>query len=126
MTHMVRCGLARDVIPDLPDDVSGFIAGLSAPPAPFVPPEHHGTPGFAVALVNWGSVEEHGELVAQLREMSPLFELVTPIPHVALQQMFDESAPWGIHGYEKAIYFEALTDSVIDILIERVLTKRCR
>ncbi|MEO7943448.1 MAG: FAD-binding oxidoreductase [Marmoricola sp.] len=114
---------ARDLIPRLPDELTGFIAGLSAPPAPFVPPEYHGTPGFAVALVNWGSPEEHAELVAPLREMSPLFELVTPIPHVALQQMFDESAPWGILGYEKAIYFETLTDSVIDILAERLPQK---
>jgi hypothetical protein len=114
---------ARDLIPGLPDELSGFIAGLSAPPAPFVPPEHHGTPGFAVALVNWGSAQEHAELVAPFREMSPLFELVTPIPHVALQQMFDESAPWGILGYEKAIYLESLSDSAIDILIERVPQK---
>ena len=115
--------LARDLIPGLPEEISGFVAGLSAPPAPFVPPEHHGTPGFAVALVNWGSTEEHAEAVAPFREMSPLFELVTPIPHVALQQMFDESAPWGILGYEKAIYFENLTDEVIDILVERVPQK---
>jgi hypothetical protein len=115
--------LARDLIPDLPDELSGFIAGLSAPPAPFIPPEHHGTPGFAIALVNWGSAEEHARTVAPFREMSPLFELVTPIPHVALQQMFDESAPWGILGYEKAIYFETLTDSVIDVLIERLPQK---
>jgi FAD/FMN-containing dehydrogenase len=115
--------LARDVIPKLPDELTGFIAGLSAPPEPFVPPEHQGTPGFAIALVNWGSPEEHAKLVAPFREMSPLFELVTPIPHVALQQMFDESAPWGILGYEKAIYFENLTDSIIDILIERLPQK---
>jgi len=116
--------LARDLIPNLPDEVSGFIAGLSAPPAPFVPPEHHGTPGFAVALVNWGSPEEHARLVAPLREMEPLFEMVTPIPHVALQQMFDDSAPWGVLGYEKAIYLESLTDNVIDILIERLPQKQ--
>ncbi len=115
--------LARDLIPDLPDELGGFIAGLSAPPAPFVPAEHQGMPGFAVAIVNWGSPEEHAEVVAPLREMKPLFELVTPIPHVALQQMFDEGAPWGILGYEKAIYLETLTDSVVDILIERLPLK---
>lgn len=114
---------ARDLIPTLPDEVSGFIAGLSAPPAPFVPPEHHGTPGFAVALVNWGSSEEHAKLVAPFQAMSPLFELVTPIPHVGLQQMFDDSSPWGVLGYEKALYFETLTDSVIDVLIERLPQK---
>ncbi len=115
--------LSRDLIQQLPDEVSGFIAGLSAPPAPFVPAEYHGTAGFAVALVNWGSPEEHADLVAPLRKLAPLFELVTPIPHVALQQMFDQSAPWGVLAYEKAIYLETLTDSVIDVLIERLPRK---
>jgi hypothetical protein len=30
------------------------VAGLSAPPAPFVPTEHHGIPGFAVVIVELG------------------------------------------------------------------------
>jgi FAD/FMN-containing dehydrogenase len=33
--------LAREVIPDLPPDVSFEVVGLYAPPAPFVPQEHH-------------------------------------------------------------------------------------
>jgi len=115
--------LARDLIPALPDEAGGFVAGLGAPPAPFVPTEHHGIPGFAVAVVNWDTAEEHAKLIAPLQDLKPLFELVTPIPHVALQQMFDESAPWGILGYEKAIYLDSLTDDVIDIMIERLPAK---
>jgi FAD/FMN-containing dehydrogenase len=114
---------ARDLIPALPDDMGGFVAGLCAPPAPFVPVEHQGTPGFAVLIVNWALPEDHARVVAPLRDLNPLFELVTPIPHVALQQMFDESAPWGILGYEKAIYLDTLTDDVIDIMIERLPAK---
>ena len=41
--------------------------------------------------------------------MTPLFELVTPIPFVALQQMFNASAPWGMLGYEKALYLDELS-----------------
>jgi FAD/FMN-containing dehydrogenase len=114
---------ARDLIPDLPGDMGGFVAGLNAPPAPFVPAQHHGIPGFAVAVVNWDSAEEHARVIAPLRDLNPLFELVTPIPHVALQQMFDDSAPWGILAYEKAIYLDALTDDVIDIMIEQLPAK---
>jgi FAD/FMN-containing dehydrogenase len=115
--------LARDLIPALPDDMGAFVAALSAPPAPFVPAEHQGIPGFAVLIVSWTSPEEHARVVAPLRDLKPLFELVTPIPHVALQQMFDEGTPWGIMAYEKAIYLDSLTDDVIDIMIERLPAK---
>ena len=43
------------------------------------------------------------------RAVTPLFELVTPIPYVALQQMFNESAVWGSLGYEKALYLDELS-----------------
>lgn len=111
---------ARDFIPAMPDEFGGFVAGLNAPPAPFVPEQFQGVPGFAVLIVNWASAEEHAALIAPLRELAPQFELVTPIPYVGLQQMFDESAPWGILGYEKALYLEDLSDAVIDVMIEQL------
>ena len=47
-------------------------------------------------IVGFSSAEAHAELVAPIRaKLPPLFELVTPIPFAALQQMFDESSPWG-------------------------------
>lgn len=73
---------ARDLIPDLPDEISGFIAGLSAPPA---------TVRAARAPRNTRFRDRPGEL----RLPEEHAELVTPIPHVALQQLFDESAPGG-------------------------------
>ena len=68
---------------------------LSAPPEPFVPEEHRGVPGIAVLVAGWGSAEEHAAAVAPLRARNPLFELVTPIPHVALQQALDNAEPVG-------------------------------
>jgi FAD/FMN-containing dehydrogenase len=111
---------ARDFIPAMGEDLGGFIAGLNAPPAPFVPAEYQGQVGFAVLIVNWASAEDHAAAIAPLRELSPRFELVTPIPYTGLQQMFDESAPWGIHGYERALYLDDLSDAVIDVIIEQL------
>ena len=45
---------ARDQVPQLPDDVAAFLAGLNAPPAPFVPEQYQGAPGYAVLLVGLG------------------------------------------------------------------------
>ncbi len=105
---------ANTYIPDMPEEYGSMIAGLSAPPAPFVPPEHIGTPGYAIVVVNWGNAQDHAAVVAPLHDLRPLFEFVSPIPHVALQQMLDEAAPWGAYAYEKALYLDELADPVIE------------
>ena len=96
--------VSRDVVTALPDGRAALlIAGLSAPPAPFVPEEHHFAPGSRLLLVGFGSAEEHARRVAPMRAaLPPLFELVTPIPYTGLQQMFDEADRWGSYAYEKA------------------------
>jgi hypothetical protein len=110
---------AREFVRDLPDECGVFLAGLSAPPAPFVPEELHFTPAFALAVVGFGGAEAHAELIAPVTAaLTPIVELVTPMPYVALQQMFDEAAPWGLHAYEKAVYLEELTDGVIDAILQ--------
>jgi FAD/FMN-containing dehydrogenase len=110
---------SRDFVTRLPDGVGALIAGLSAPPAPFVPEAVRLTPGFALAVASWGSPEEHAALVAPVRDaLPPLFELVTPIPYGALQKMFDEGNAWGMHAYEKALYLDDLSDEVIDLFAD--------
>ena len=79
--------------------MGAFLAGISAPPAPFVPEPYHHAPGYALLIVGFGSAEDHARVVAPVREtVPPAFELVTPMPYTGLQQMFDASCPWGIHG----------------------------
>jgi FAD/FMN-containing dehydrogenase len=115
---------SREFIKTLPEDVATFIAGLSAPPAPFVPEQHRFAPGFALVIVSFGSPEQHQQLVRPVSEtLPPLFNLITPIPYLQLQQMFDEGNPWGILGYEKSLYLDDLTDDAIEVLAERLPQK---
>jgi FAD/FMN-containing dehydrogenase len=118
--------LARDVVPNLPADAGAQIAiGLNAPPAPFVPPQYHFTPGYLLLVVGFSSAAEHAQIIAPIRaELPPLFELVTPIPYVALQRTLDETAPWGLLGYQEAIYLDELTDDVISVMVDRIPAKR--
>jgi len=110
---------AREFVRGLPDECGVFLAGLSAPPAPFVPEQLHFSPAFALAVVGLTDDAAHAKLIAPIKEaLTPIVELVTPIPYVALQQMFDESAPWGMYAYEKAVYLDELTDGVIDAIVE--------
>jgi hypothetical protein len=111
---------AREYVKDLPDDCGVFLAGLSAPPEPFVPEEHHLAPVYAFLIVGFGDAESHAGLVAPVREaIAPLVELVSPIPYTALQQMFNASAPWGILAYEKAVYLDELSDAAIEVILEQ-------
>ena len=115
---------ARDYLFQLPQSMGAVVAALSAPPEPFVPEEHHGAPGIAVIVASWGSAEEHAAAIAPLREQGPLFELVTPLPYVALQQMLDNAEPWGIHAYAKSLNFDDLADEAIAILLDRLPRRR--
>lgn len=110
---------SRDFVKTVPPEMGTFIAGLSAPPAPFVPEQYHFAPGYALLIVGFGSAEEHARVVAPIRAaVPPLFELVTPMPYTALQQMFNEGVPWGILAYEKALYLDELSDDVIAVFTD--------
>ncbi|MGH3842329.1 MAG: FAD-binding oxidoreductase [Pseudonocardiaceae bacterium] len=117
--------LGRDVAAALPRDAGLLLAaGLTAPPAPFVPERHRGKPGFAMLLAGFGSAQDHARLIAPIREaLPPLFEFVTPLPYVELQKVLDESAPWGIHAYEKSLNLQELSDEAIGVITEHIPRK---
>jgi FAD/FMN-containing dehydrogenase len=116
---------ARDFVPGLPDACGVFLAGLNAPPEPFVPEEHQLAPVFAMAVIGFEDDQSHARLIEPIRSaVPPLFELVTPIPYTMLQQMFDASAPWGLFAYEKAVYLDELSDAAIDVIVEHQAKKQ--
>ena len=115
----------RDLVDGVGRTVSPGIACVHAPPAPFVPAEHHFAPVVALILIGFGAAEEHAAAVATARSaLQPLFEVVTPIPYVALQQMLDEGVPWGTRAYTKGLYLDEVSDSTIDLLAERLPGRR--
>ncbi|GAA5126195.1 BBE domain-containing protein [Pseudonocardia adelaidensis] len=115
----------REAASLLPSDLGIFVAGaLSAPPAPFVPPEHQGRIGHALLVAGFGSAEEHAGALAPVRDLCPpTFEFLTPMPYPALQQLFDAELHSGIRMYDKALYLVELTDDAITVLTERATGK---
>ena len=111
----------RDIISDLPRDVNVVVACLNAPPAPFVPEEHHLTPGYALLVTGFGSAEEHAAVAAALRaRLAPLFEFVTPMPYVDLQQLLDEANAAGQFYYDKGTDLADLSDDVIAVVTDHM------
>jgi FAD/FMN-containing dehydrogenase len=115
----------RDIGPSLPPDVNIIFGGLNAPPAPFVPAEHVGKPGYVFILCGFGSEDEHADVLRRMREaVPPLFEFVSPAPFMMLQTMIDEANAWGQYDYDKGGSLAELTDEVIDVITDRFPLKQ--
>jgi FAD/FMN-containing dehydrogenase len=109
----------REWTPTMPDELSTMVAFLTAPPEPFVPKELVGTPMIALALCYAGSADEGEHVVKPLRSFAPpAIDLVGPIPYLALQGMFDATAPKGIHAYWKTEFVNDLGDDVVHVLVD--------
>jgi FAD/FMN-containing dehydrogenase len=107
--------LARELGASLPDEINVVIAGLNAPPAPFVPPEHQLEPGYGIIVVGFGAPEEHADVVKQIRDgLAPLWDFVTPMPYLELNQMLDEDNRWGQYAYDKGGQIAEISDEVIE------------
>jgi FAD/FMN-containing dehydrogenase len=116
--------LARDITAALPADINAVLAAVNAPAAPFVPAQHHLVPGYALLVTGFGPEREHAELVTQIRDrVPPLFDLVTTMPYVQLQQVLDAANAWGSYAYDKSTYIEELSDEVIETVTEHVPRK---
>ncbi|MDR8414795.1 FAD-binding oxidoreductase [Nonomuraea sp. 3-1Str] len=98
--------------------------GLTAPPAPFVPPPHRSRPGHALLIAGFGSAEEHRATVTGVEDMlRPLFTYADAMPYPRLQAFLDATAPWGVHAYERALDLAAITPRVAATLCEQAALK---
>jgi FAD/FMN-containing dehydrogenase len=116
--------MAENLISTSPSDLNVIVAGINAPPEPFVPEQHRFRPGCALLITGFGSQEEHAAVVTRLREqLPPLFDLVTPMPYVQLQKLLDEANAFGIYAYDKTLYLKALSEDVIAVVAEHLPRK---
>jgi FAD/FMN-containing dehydrogenase len=116
--------LGRELLAEPSADVNVVVAGLNAPPAPFVPQEHQGKPGYAMLVTGFGPAQRHAVVVDRIRgELPPLFDMVTPIPYADLQQMFDDANRFGLMAYDKALYLDDLTDDVVSVIAAQMPAK---
>jgi FAD/FMN-containing dehydrogenase len=109
----------REFIKDAPDEVSGAVAMVTAPPAPFLPAELHGQHMVGVIAIAFTDPERGEELFRPLREFDPpIADVVAPMPYTAVQQLLDPGNPPGLYNYWKAELVDELSDELIDGTIE--------
>jgi FAD/FMN-containing dehydrogenase len=113
----------RDITASAPDELTLALIYLSAPPAPFVPPEAVGAPMIAIAGCYAGGLEEGQRAMEPVRALGPIVDLIGPMPYAAFQSIIDEGNPHGIQYYNKSHYLNDLTDEAIDTFLSQAAGK---
>jgi hypothetical protein len=113
----------REFAPGAPDELGVMLVANLAPPMPFLPPEHYGSPVFGLLLVWCGDPAEGARAIAPLRGIgTPIGDLIRPVPYRAVQSLLDGSAARGSGSYWRSARLPDLSDAVIDAIVERVET----
>ncbi len=104
----------REVITRAPDDLNGFFAFLVVPPGPPFPEHLHNKKMCGVVWCYTGPLEQAEAAFKPIRGfLTPALDLVGPIPHPALQSMFDALYVPGMQWYWKADFVKELSDEAI-------------
>ncbi|MFD4429218.1 FAD-binding oxidoreductase [Nocardia sp. NPDC058497] len=113
------------VLMSLPERHFGSMNAISGPPAPFVPERWQGEPGFVVAIAGDGTADDLADAVVLLRALTPApaWELVAEMPYPALQQLFDDIAPWGMCAYENSLYLDRIDVAAAEVMVRHYLLR---
>jgi FAD/FMN-containing dehydrogenase len=109
----------RGFIKKAPTTINGFFAFLTVPPGPPFPPELHNKKVCGIVWCYTGPLKQAEKVFKPIRAFKkPILDFVGPIPHPALQGMFDPIFPPGLQWYWKADFMRDLTDEAIALHVE--------
>src|SRR5579884_2074354 len=105
----------RDFIQGAPEDINGWFAFVTIPPAAPFPEQYQMQKMCALVWCYTGPLEQAAERFAPIRALGPVIDFVGEIPWPALQSMFDAIYPAGLQWYWKADFFRELSDQAIEL-----------
>jgi FAD/FMN-containing dehydrogenase len=109
----------REFLPAQPRELGGFFAEMTVPPVDLFPAELHMRKVCAVMWCVVGSPEEAAQLLAPVHDVGDvLLHGVGPVPHPALQSLFDALYPKGLQYYWRADFFNELSDELAEKHLE--------
>jgi FAD/FMN-containing dehydrogenase len=104
----------RDLLPSLPEELCGWIAVLTIPPAPPFPEELWGRKACGILWCYTGPHDRADEVLEPVRTFGdPLVVGLMPMPFTALQSAFDGLYPAGLQWYWRADVYETISDEAI-------------
>ncbi|MDH7463754.1 FAD-binding oxidoreductase [Chitinophagaceae bacterium 26-R-25] len=105
----------RDFITTAPDELNGFFAFLTVPPGPPFPENLHNKKMCGIVWAYAGPLDKAEKVFEPIRNLGNIaLDFVGPIPHPALQGMFDALYVPGYQWYWRADYMNELNDKAID------------
>jgi FAD/FMN-containing dehydrogenase len=109
----------REFLPNAPEDLNGFFAFLTVPPAPPFPEELHLKKVCGVVWCYAGPQEKADEAFRPVRELRPDLDGIGPMPVPVLQSMFDGLYPHGDQWYWRADFVKEISDDAVDAHVEQ-------
>jgi hypothetical protein len=110
----------REFITQAPDELNGWFAFLKVPPGPPFPEELHTRTMCGIVWCYTGPADNAEVIYGPVRRIAggPVLDWVGPLPHPALQSMFDPIYPPGLQWYWRADFVNELSDEAIDLHIQ--------
>jgi FAD/FMN-containing dehydrogenase len=113
----------REVAAAAPDELSVWVVMRKAPPLPFLPAEVHGKEILVFAVCYAGEPANAERALAPLRALGePIADVIGVQPYAAWQTAFDPLLTPGAFNYWKSHNFTALSDGLLDTLVDYVGT----
>jgi FAD/FMN-containing dehydrogenase len=106
----------RELLPSLPEELNGWIALLTIPPAPPFPEQLWGRKACGIVWCYTGPHGKADEILEPVKTYgSPLVVGLHPMPFNVLQSAFDPLYPAGLQWYWKTDFFNEISDAAIDV-----------
>ena len=113
----------REVAAAAPDELTAWVVLRKAPPLPFLPAEVHGKEILVFAVCYAGEPANAEKALAPLRALGePTADVIGVQPYAAWQTAFDPLLTPGAFNYWKSHNFTALSDGLLDTLVDYVGT----
>ena len=109
----------QDLILRAPEELNGWFAFLTIPPAAPFPEQYQLQKMCAVVWCYTGPLEKAEEVFKPIRSFrQPAIDFVGPIPFPNLQNMFDAGFPAGLQWYWKSDFFTRFEEHAIDLHVK--------
>jgi FAD/FMN-containing dehydrogenase len=106
----------RELLPALPEELSGWLGLITIPPAPPFPEHLWGRKSCAIVWCYTGAHDRADQVLEPIKSYgSPLLIGLHDMPFTVLQSAFDGLYPAGLQWYWRADFFNEISDAAIDV-----------
>ena len=106
----------RELLPALPEELSGWLGLLTVPPAPPFPETLWGRKACGIVWCYTGPHDRADDVLEPVRSYgSPLLVGLHDLPFTALQSAFDGLYPAGLQWYWRSDFFTEISDAAIEV-----------